>query len=82
MDIHILITGAITVALMSISFPWLNMPGILDCDFIIHTALSFVLCTCSSRYHQCLLLLYYTEQIICISEGLCGYWLLNCVLHL
>lgn len=45
MDVHILITGAITVVRISISFPWLSTPGILDCDFIIRLALPFVLCT-------------------------------------
>lgn len=66
MYIHILITGGITIVRISISFPWLNVPGILDRDFVIHLALQFVLCTCSSRYHQCLILLCYAEHIICI----------------
>lgn len=65
MYIHILIAGAI-VFHISISFPWLNTPGILDSDIIIHFALPFVLCTWSSRYHQHLTLLCYAEQIICI----------------
>lgn len=42
MYIHILITGGITIVRISISFPWLNVPGILDRDFVIHLALQFV----------------------------------------